>query len=263
VSAAYAFVLNALISTPLVVAASVAIALVLITRAPRVEALLATALDRRLPAHEAAAIIVAAATPLLAVLLGWLTGAFTPRYALGGVAGISIAIPLLLWRVNTHRSLAELALCATLLYFVSGSVVTSVRSFGRAPENPILDRPLLLQSLRSPSPTVVASSLQFLQFWYYAPTELKPRSWYLADPAEALTKTGAATFDRGYLALSRWTPVPVGRYEEFVTAHPTFRVYQSGTGWILDKLAESGARVEEIGYENDGRLYRVTMPTRR
>ncbi|CAN5695201.1 hypothetical protein BH18ACI5_BH18ACI5_29570 [soil metagenome] len=267
VTAVYAFVLNALISTPLVVAAGVAIALLLgaahAARRPRVEALFAPAKDRRLSAHEAAAIVVAVATPLLAVFLGGLTGAFAPRYALGGVAGISIAIPLLLWRVNTHRSLAELALCGTLMYFVTGSVVASVRSFDMAAAPPILDRPLLVQSLRSPSPTIVASSLQFLQFWYYAPTELKPRMWYLTDPAEALKRTGADTFDRGYLALSRWTPVPVERYDDFVTAHPTFRVYQSGSGWILDKLAESGATVEEIGYENDGRLYRVVMPSRR
>ncbi|MEO5897541.1 MAG: glycosyltransferase family 39 protein [Vicinamibacterales bacterium] len=267
VTAVYAFVLNALISTPLVVAAGVAIALSLgaadVARRRRVETLSAPANDRRLLAHESAAIVVASATPLLALLLGGLTGAFAPRYALGGVAGISIAIPLLLWRVNTRRSLAELTLCGTLLYFVTGSVVTSIRSFNQAAENPMLDRPLLVRSLRSPSPTIVASSLQFLQFWYYAPTELKPRIWYLADPAEAVKKTGADTFDRGYLALSRWTPVPVGRYDDFVTAHPTFRVYQSGGGWILDKLAESGATVEEIGHENDGRLYRVIMPSRR
>jgi hypothetical protein len=252
VTGVYAFVLNALITTPFLVAG--------VARRPRVKASLLPAKDRRLAAHEAAAIALAAATPLLAVLLGGVTGAFAPRYAVGGVAGISIAVPLLLWRLNTHRSLAELTLCGTLVYFVAASVLTSVRSFDNDAESPIRDRPLLIQSLRSPSPTIVASSLQFLQFWYYVPTELKPRIWYLADPAEALKRTGADTFDRGYLALSRWTTVPVERYDDFVTAHRAFRVYQSGSGWILDKLAESGATVEEIGHDNDGRLYRVVMP---
>jgi hypothetical protein len=266
----YAFVLNALVSWPVALALAVALALCFANGFPR---RIRQADDdvrrdpaaeiRRVPLHEAVALIVSVASPLLAVVLGGLTTAFVPRYALGSVPGICVAIPLLLWRFNTRRGLAELALCATLLYFAAASVAASIGRVDAPAVNPVLERPLLVQSLRSPSPTVVSSSLQFLQLWYYADADLKPRMRYLADPAEALKRTGSDTLDRGYLALAERTAVPVLGYDAFVTAHPTFRVYQAGSGWLLEKLAETGATVEEIGAEGGARLYRVTMPAGR
>jgi hypothetical protein len=261
----YAFVLNALISTPFAIAGMAGAGFLIAGMAgkppPATCAAARDVPERRLPRHETMALFAAVMTPFLAVLLGGLTTVFAPRYALSSVAGVSLALPLVVWRLNVRDTLAQLALCAVLLYFVATSVVASLGRFDATYPNPTAERTLLTESLRSPSPTVVASSLQFLQFWYYVPAGLKARMWYVADPAEAVERTGSDTFDRGYLALARWTSVPVLNYDTFIAAHRSFRVYQAGSGWLLEKLAEDGATVEEIGVERGGRLYRVTMPS--
>ena len=258
---AYRFLLDALLSAPFILTA-VAIVVILVTSVILAHFRPRTApSDRRVPLHEAVAIAMAVGIPSLGVLIGALvTGVFVPRYALSSVAGVSMAIPLIVWRANTRRTSAELVLCGTLTYFVLVSVFSALRSTDAVIPDPAKERPLLIQSLRSASPTVVASSLQFLQLWYYLPSELKPRVRYLADPAMALKWTASDTFDRGYAALSVRTVVPVEPYAAFVRAHQTFRVYEAGSGWLLDELAGTGARIEEIGREPGGRLYRVTMP---
>ena len=259
----YRFLFDALLSVPLILAAfaiagTLAAGFIIVRVRPGT-----SPDDRRVQSHEAVAIATAVAIPLLGVSIGGvITGVFVPRYALSSVAGVSMAIPLIVWRANTRRTPAELVMCATLVYFILASVFSVVRSTDAGFQNPAIERPLLIQSLRSPSPTVVASSLQFLQLWYYLPSELKPRVRYLADPAAALRWTGSDTFDLGYVALAARTVVPVESYAAFVAAHPTFRVYETGSGWLLSELASAGARIEEIGREHGGKLYRVTMPGR-
>jgi hypothetical protein len=255
---AYRYVLNALLTTP-IAAAAAAIALII-----GFASLLRTgAADtrRRIPAHEAVAVATAVAIPLLALLAGRLvTGVFVPRYGLGAVAGASLAVPLIVWRLNVRRAPAELVLCGTLLWVVGASVLATAQRPHQVMPDPVAARPVFLSSLRSPGPTVVSSSLHFAQLWYYTPPEFQARLRYLADPDQALERTGADTIDRGYLALARWRRVPVEPYGRFVADYPDFRVYESGSGWLLGKLADSGASIEEIASEPGGRLYQVRIP---
>jgi hypothetical protein len=253
----YRFLLNALLSPPWPIVAALAIAIaggsLLWKRRPVDE-------TRHLPSHEAVAIVVAAATPMLAVLIGrFVAGVFVPRYALGGIVGVSIGVPIALWRSNVRRSPAELLVCAALLYVVGVSAVGTARSPTR-PLNPVDGRPVLTSSLQSPGPTVISSSLQFLEYWYYLPPAFETRVCYLADPAQALSRTGSDTIDRGYLALSRWTAVPIQPYETFLAQHRSFRVYEAGSGWLLDALKDRHARIDLIARSPEGRLYQVTMP---
>ena len=256
----YAFILNALLSAP---ALGVAVTVTVLLIAARVRAKPGGLGARQIPRYEAAALITAIAIPLLGIVLSRVAvSVFVPRYALAAVPGLSMAIPIAVWRLNAGRSGAELCLCAALATVVLVETSSAIRHGGAKPPNPLDGRPLLLESLHSASPTVVSSSLQFVQFWYYLPPELKPRLRYLADPARALQRTGADTIDRGYLALSRWAPVSVDTLEGFVDRERSFRVYQAGSGWLLDELAERGATITEIGRESAGRLLQVTMPVR-
>lgn len=211
---------------------------------------------RRVPAHEAAALAAGVAIPIFGLVLAWLiAGVLVPRYLLSAVVPIGIALALMLWRANTHRSPAEALACALFIMLVAAGFVRDPPAF----RHPVADRPVLLNSLRTPVPTVVSSSLQYLQLWYYTPPELKGRMVYLADPSEALRLSGSDTIDRGYIALSRWTSVTVEPYESFVARHSSFRVYEAGSGWLLAKLEASGAGIEEIGRDPGGRLFQVTL----
>jgi hypothetical protein len=218
------------------------------------------ALPRRaLPVHEVIAGLVALLLPIFGSLLArWVTGAFVPRYFLTTVVSVSLAIPLVLWWLNVRASGAEFVLCAVLVFTFAQSVAGSL--LGRHGfEHPVRTRTLLLRSLETEGPTVIPSSLQFLQLWYYAPPTLKAQLRYLADPAEAAKRSGSSTIDQGYLVLARWTSVPVEPYTGFVGSHREFRVYAAGSGWLIDKLRQIGANVQEVGRERGGQLYRVRL----
>lgn len=211
---------------------------------------------RRVCAHEAVALTVGLVIPLLGLVLGFVTSAVVPRYFLSAIPFIGIVLPLAIWRANTRRSPAPLVACAFLIVLTGINIADASRLRFR---DPVAGRSVLLESLRSPSPTVVSSSLQFLQLWYYAPADLRGRMVYLADPSEALERSGSDTIDRGYLALSRWTAVPIETFEAFANRFPGFRVYEAGSGWLLGKLEENGAAIEEIEQEPGGRLVQVTL----
>ena len=208
------------------------------------------------PVHEVVALIAGVGLPIVGFVLGrFVTGVAVPRYLLSAIPAIAIALPLLFSRLSGGRQSIELAVCTALVAVVSSGLLRADRPRFRSP---VADRPVFNSSLRSPSATVVSSSLQFLQLWFYSSPELKVRMRYLVDPSEALKHTGSDTIDRGYLALSRWTALPVEPYRDFVDRHDTFRVYEAGSGWLLSALEDDGARIEEIADEPGAKLYQVT-----
>ena len=254
----YVFVLNALWSVPAALIGAAIAALLAIAWLRRVDR---DPAPRTIRPHEAIAIATAVGIPVLGVLLGRLvTGVFIPRYALAAVPGVCIAIPLTIWRLDSRRSRADVLLCAVLAWVVLTETRTALVRAGGGVIDPLADRAVLIAALHDPAPTVLSSSLQYVQFWYYLPPQLKPRLHYLADPDRALNRTGSDTIDRGYLALGRWTALPVEPFDTYVRRQPSFRVYHAGSGWLLDELVESGASVVEIAHDPAGRLYQVTMP---
>ncbi len=182
------------------------------------------------------------AVPLFAVLLAvyGTGGAFVPRYALGGVIGVSVMLPLAVARAGSHRRIADIVLATALLATFGASAYRAIVSDQLAYRDPLVSRPLLLESLERGDTVVVSGTTEYLQLWYYAPPELRPRLVYLANPAAALEQTGSDTLDRNYLVLSRWSPVPAREYESFTATHGTFRVADFGRGWLLAHLRKGG-----------------------
>jgi hypothetical protein len=215
----------------------------------------------RIPAHETVAAFATLLIPLAGVVAGRLgVGLFVPRYALSAVVGVVPVALLAVW-VGSRRSRAvALAMCAFLTASFAQST-WAARDALRAPyPNPVAERPALTQRLRRGEYVCITGGLMYLQFWYYAPTELKPRLYYLVDPATATRLMGTDSFDNGLLALGRWSGVTAPDYDRFVSGHRRFTVYGAGSGWLLDKLAESGASVRETGVELGYRIYDVALP---
>jgi hypothetical protein len=213
----------------------------------------------RIPAHEIAAAVASLLIPVASLLLGILvTGAFVPRYALPAVVGVAIVLPLVLHRLNRHRGPADVVLAGVLAGLFAQSVVTVVVN-RPVIQNPIAFRTVLLGALRSPGQVAIGSSIHFLEFWYYAPTELKPRLIYLLDPASAVRYRKSDTIDRGYAGLARWTTLPVEPYDRFTSVHRHFKAYSDGSGWLLDKIGDEGADVQEIGREHGSQMLVVWL----
>jgi hypothetical protein len=80
-----------------------------------------------------------------------------------------------------------------------------------------------------------------------------------------LDATGTDTVDRGYLALARWTPVPVVPLEGFVQTQRRFWLYSPGADdtWIERRLRSRNASFiprTPAGGEQPGRLFIVQLP---
>jgi hypothetical protein len=251
----YSFLFATLLERPLIWA-SAAIAVLVIAAQRQPPAAASSA--RAIPPHEVAAALACLLLPALGVLLALLaTGAFVPRYGMSAVAGVSITIPLIVGRFARRAPVAEIVLLAAL----AGTYVTSLPRLLRvAPfQDPVAARPLLLNALQSPGPTIGSGGLWYLQLWYYAPTPLKPHFIYLADPASALQYRGSDVIDRGYIALSHWVPLPVEPFDAFVMRRKDFRIYGAGDGWLLERLRAEHAVVDMVGTEAGGQLYDASL----
>ena len=212
-----------------------------------------------MPVHEIVAFTGAALIPAVMWLVAYVADRpFSPRYTLPAVVGVALCVPLALRWARPRGSIAELILCAALVLSLGKMVAESITARSAKPANPVEQRPMLAATLSSHGRVVASGSLTFLQLWYYAPPMQRMRLLYIADPAIARHFTGSDTFDRGYLALSKWTAVPVEEYGPFVSRTAEFTVYALGSGWLLEKLREDGATVQLVGTEPGGRLYRVS-----
>ena len=216
--------------------------------------------SRSLKAHEAAAGLMTLAIPAVAMVLGHVAGGpFAPRYVVFAVVGFAVVIPLAVWHLTPDHSIVALALCLTLLLtFATEAARSLVGARFRSP-NPLEIRPLLAQQLESGS-LALSAGLAYLQFWYYARPAHRQRAVYVADPRSELRATGTDTIDRGYLALARWTAVPVVDYDVFVREHRAFHVYACGTSWLSTRLRDERASIDRLGYEFGCWLYRVRLP---
>ena len=216
---------------------------------------------QRIPAHEVVAALASLLIPLAGVVASRFgVGVFVPRYALSAVVGVVSVALLAVWVGSRRSSAVALAMCACLTASFAQST-WAARDALRAPyPNPVAERPALMQALRRGECVCITGGLMYLQFWYYAPTLLKPRLYYLVDPATARRLVGTDSFDNGLLALRRWSAVTAPDYDRFVSGHRRFTVYGAGSGWLLDKLTESGASVRETGAELGFRIYDVALP---
>ena len=100
----------------------------------------------------------------------------------------------------------------------------------------------------------------YLQLWYYTPPEMRERLYYLADPGAALTYTGSDTIDQGLIGLAKWSRINVVERPSFTEANPEFRIYASGSGWLVAWLRDHNAPVEQIGVELGAPILVVHMP---
>jgi hypothetical protein len=228
-----------------------------------------------LPWHEMAAAIAFAALPIAVFLLGkFVIGAFTFRYVLSGVIGVSI-----LWALTLHRIDGERATVSTcFIFFASLWFVIAVglqfkhqtsitKNWANTYE--------FLQSTTDPTLPIVAAELgSFMTLAYYAPPDISSRIVYLANPEAALRHIGHDSLDQGILDLRPWFPVSVEEYRAFIPTHDHFLVYTRILGdatwlrgiwtslwdwmWLFNELPNAPVRIELISHFGDGLLFSVT-----
>jgi hypothetical protein len=231
----FLFLFEPLLTTPVIVAIALALLFVVASAIQRQRAAVHADYSH-LPAYEVGAGLGALAVPAAAVLLGvYGAGAFAPRYALAGVMGMSVVLPLAIARAGSRRGAADMLLATALVATFLRICLSRARhgaavipgSDGRAAAARRAASARRDRGRERPT--------EYLQLWYYAPVELRSQLVYLADPIAALHGLGSDTVDRNYLALRRSSSVPVFEYDHFMASHRSFQVYEVGRGWLLER----------------------------
>lgn len=227
------------------------------------------------PWHEIVAAIGFAAIPVVAVILGKLViGAFTFRYALSGVIGLSILWAIAVQKVDGGR--ATMGTCFTLfacVWFMMAAVV-QFKHQTAATTSWTHTYELLQAGVDSTLPIVAADLGTYMKLAYYAPPAVSSRVVYLADPQASLRYLGHDTLDRGMLDLKPWFPVTVEEYGAYVTSHDRFLVYTRVKAdptwlrfvwgspwdwvWLLYELLSASVQIELVSRNEDGLLFLVT-----
>lgn len=220
--------------------------------------------SRRLAPHDLAAIVACLTIPAAALLLGNIIHVFTTRYLVFATVGIAFALPQIIWWLTPDTGLADVMLVVALAWPIGAFSHQLVRDPPRW-STQADDHPLLIEWLKRPEPIALTGGVEYLGLWYSLPSSMRPRAVYLADPVDQLRSEGSDTVDRGYLALSHWTPVPVALVDDFVRARPTFWLYSFDAHWAEQRLHELKATMTEIVRESNGQgtIYKVEVPTGR
>jgi hypothetical protein len=124
--------------------------------------------------------------------------------------------------------------------------------------NPFLNARVLRKALETQDePIVISNYISFLELWYYAPDELKPRLLCLDDENSAvkyrhMDDIAASSF--------RAIGVPFFPYREFATPGKQFLIYFVDWGWMTAKVQEDGGTLESLDTSNrHGLLLRAHM----
>lgn len=227
------------------------------------------------PGHEMAAAIGFVAIPVVAVVMGKLViGAFTYRYALSAVIGLSI-----LWVIAVQRYDGGRAIMGTCFAFFAFGwfMMAGVTQFKHQTVTITSwsnDYEFLRSGVDSTLPIVAADLHSFMTLAHYAPPAISSRVVYLADPQASLHYLGHDTVDRGILDLKPWFHVAVEEYDAYVNSHDRFLVYQEVQGernwlgyywgrpwalsWLLYALPSAPVHIELVSRNDNSLLFLVT-----
>jgi hypothetical protein len=213
-----------------------------------------------LPLHELAAAFGLIGLPIIAVILAkLLTGAFTDRYALPAVIGVSILLAFAVRKSAGGRETFGVALVIiTCIWFM----VLEVRYFQRhqeASEEQEQSYQLLRSASGSDLPIVAADLHTFTRLGHYAPSDIASRIVYLADPRASLRYLDQTTVDQGILDLKPWFPLTIQEYNPYLASPRGFFVYGplGRLNWLLYALTATNRQIELKGRYRDNLFFLV------
>jgi hypothetical protein len=203
-----------------------------------------------------------AAAPVLGVAVGkTLTNAFTLRYAMGAVIGITILFSLCCFTLFRGSAVAASLLILAIAAWFTASRFHRVQ-FLQVERSELQDLIRRLDSEGSAStPIVTGSSDLFYKISYYSPTERKGRYIFLADTERAQKYLGHDTVDRSLLALNPWFGLRVERYGEYIareTEYMAFSDLNPVWDWLPSALLDDNRQLRVVRRKGPLLLFSVS-----
>lgn len=165
-------------------------------------------------------------------------GGMTGRYLVTATLGISLALGLLLSRLERPAIFSVGIFLLCMFVFQEGAFWKYVL---RPHEN---RDPMQVSSQVSKDlnvPVVISNGLVFLPVWYHADDSLKSHLVFLADPEELNAVSGTDTPALILITLKNHLPIHVESFPEFSRIHRKFLLYSSGDAldywprWLLQR----------------------------
>jgi 4-amino-4-deoxy-L-arabinose transferase-like glycosyltransferase len=205
--------------------------------------------ERLPPSHELAALVTLALLPFFGVALGKLvTGAYTERYVLSAIVGITILLALAAWWTDRGVPILGISL---LLVFAVFAGARFVERHGDATEDADAQKQALAfldRHERTGEPIAVASPHDFFELSHQEAQHSGHRLLYLADPTLAQRYLQTDAVELGVLGMQDIAPLRVERYRRFIASHSHFVVYgrYRAWDWLTYELQADGARTRVI-----------------
>lgn len=228
------------------------------------------AVQPNFPDHELGAIFGFLALPICGVLLAeFVTKAFTARYVLSGVIGISVLFAQAMHKLLAGRFQIAMGIALLLLaYFVA----LEWRELTIA-DNERSDFEKSIALLRSANkedlPIVIGEPQTFVLFAHYAPSDIRSHLVYLANTALASEILGFSSSEEGMVQLvGPWFHMRVVPFEPFLASNHRFLLYGPWSGnWVNRVLSDQLFRIEflarlESPTSNDKYLFYVTRDSK-
>jgi hypothetical protein len=211
------------------------------------------------PIIEVVAVSAFALLPALAVAIAIVfTGAYTHRYALPAVTGVSV---LGAWAMSfAFRAMPRAAMIAALLlslFFVAKQMRTVPWSTTVANHRELIS--LLEQRTSEIEDLVIADPHLYFELAHQAPA-LRPHMLYIAEPALALKHIHTDAVDRSLLGIQGFAPLQLKTLADVTSTRRPFLVYgypaPNGWPWVVQELSSLGLSISVTEILN-GRLLLV------
>ncbi len=212
------------------------------------------------PLHEVAAAVGFLLIPVVAVVLAkTVVGAFSDRYALPAVIGLSIIIAWGLHRSLAARRAPAAALGLVLVLFLA---VKEAQTYRRVEADNALRSStyaFLESNAQGDAPIVISGPMDFTELTYNAPRSLAGRLIYLADPERALRYTRTDDPEKGLVEMKSWAGLNVKSFRGFVASGQKCYVfvvnYPDRYAWIMRGLQAVHWRMTLERWQDDMALF--------
>jgi hypothetical protein len=176
------------------------------------------------------------------------------------VPGFIATIAVFLATFTPRSGAADLIVTAGLGLSLAGTAATTLLAASAGFQDPVRARPTLVRGLRdSTEPVAIAGGAETLQLLYYAERSWPGRAVILTDPALAQEFTGSGRADARMQVIAKWTLARIEPFFPYSSIARAFHAHESGPNWLLPKLKQMRAGLQEVEAHPSGTLWRVRM----
>lgn len=199
--------------------------------------------DSTIPRHEVAAAVTLSLLPVMTYILAYfVTRAFTDKYVINTVVGISLVVAYLTWQLRAWRPRCALFIGLSVSLLATAIFGYLLRNMPARPYSIAAADLRLIEAARHP--VAFPDAHHYLQTHFYLPPHLRDRIYMITDKVLAMKFVGHDTNELVFDRLSPYVRMNIFSLCEFTTRYSQFLVLAARPGWVVPLLLEDHAKVQ-------------------